>query len=198
MIEEFKLETGDIFATKGKGITGWASRKLVNPPTDRFHFGIIWKCLGDDDFLILESISKGLAVGLLSWYVGQDIKFYRVNCDEDLRFAAPDALVGWGRSRYDYWLIVKLVFGAIVALARILWKEHKVRKLRAEDLSSIYSWDSKLLCTEAAWVAYNSQGVNIIPYGVPPLPSSFRQAELESRLSEVRGIILIGKIWLLQ
>ncbi len=84
------LQIGDIFATKGGGITGWASRNLFTPYTDRFHHGILWKHLGGGDFIILESISKGIAVGRLSWYRGKNIEFYRVNVDEDLRFAAPD------------------------------------------------------------------------------------------------------------
>ena len=178
-MNNFKLEPGDIFATKGKGITGWASRNLLSPQTDRFHFGILWKYFGDD-FLILESISKGLAVGKLSWYQGADVEFYRVNCPEELRFAAPDSLIDWGRAKYDYWLIGKILFGAVAALARILWKEHRLRRVRAEELP--YGVNSALICTEAVDVAYDSVGVNIIPAGVIPIPSAFRAAELEGRL----------------
>ncbi|GAI89681.1 unnamed protein product, partial [marine sediment metagenome] len=29
------METGDIFATKGRGVVGWLSKKLFEPETDR-------------------------------------------------------------------------------------------------------------------------------------------------------------------
>jgi len=187
------LQVGDIFATKGRGIIGWVSRNLSSPRTDRFHYGILWKPLEGGDFIILESLSsKGISVGKLSWYKGSDVKYYRVDCDEDLRLAAPDGLVEWGRAKYDYWLIPKLLVGAVIAWVRILCKEHRLRKLKADDLSSIYSWDSRLLCTEATWVAYNSQGVNIISYGIPPLPSAFREAELEGRIHRVIPIVSLS------
>jgi len=177
------LQPGDIGATKGKGFLGWINRKLFSPTTDRFHFLIIWKPWGQGDFLILESISKGLAVGLLSWYKGKDIEFYRVNCDEDLRFAAPDGLVEWGRARYDYLLFIKLIAGVVVACVKILWKEHKLRKLRAEDLP--YGVNSSLICTEACDVAFDSCGVAVIPLGVIPIPSAFKTAELEGRMTRI-------------
>ena len=180
-----KLEPGDIGATRGRGILGYLHRNLFAPETDRFHHLLIWKPYKGGDWIILESISKGLSVGLLSWYKAQDIKFYRVDCPSELRRRAPLELIKWGRSRYDYLLIPKLVIGSILAWTKILWKEHRLRKLRAEDLCPFYSWDSRLLCTEAVWCGYNAVGVNIIPYGVPPLPSSFRQAELEGRLSKI-------------
>ncbi|TET42886.1 MAG: hypothetical protein E3J66_02805, partial [Dehalococcoidia bacterium] len=103
-----ELQTGDIFALKGHGLLGWLSRNLMEPVIGRYHFGIIlqkWQ----DDYLILESISKGLSIGRLSFYEGADIKFYRVDCDEDLREAAPYELTRWGRSLYDYLLVAKLV-----------------------------------------------------------------------------------------
>jgi len=183
-MREFKLQIGDIFATKGVGMTGWASRNLFAPKTDRFHHGILWKHLGQGDFIILESISKGLAVGKLSWYEGKNIEYYRVNCDEDLRFAAPGSLVEWGRAKYDYWLIVKLLFGAIAAWARILWKERRLRKLKAEDLP-FYNWNDALICTEAVVVGFASCGVNIVPPDVVPLPSAIKQAELDGRLTKI-------------
>lgn len=177
------MTVGDIFATKGSGILGWLSRHLIEPETDRFHFGIIWRYLPQNDFLILESISKGLALGKLSWYKDKSIEFYRVNCDEDLRFVAPDGLIDWGRARYDYWLFAKILFGSFVALAKILWREHRLRKLRAEDFP--YGKNSSLICTEAVDVAYASVGVNIIPEGVIPIPSAFRQAVSEDRLERI-------------
>lgn len=179
-----KLQSGDIFATRNDNVVGWLARMVFSPYTDRFHFGIVWQKAGND-WVVLESIGKGIAVGRLSFYRGKDMKFYRVNCPYGLRRMAGGALTRFGRSRYDYWLIFKILGGATIAFFRILFKECKVRKLKAEDLCPVYSWDSKLICTEAAWAAYSLQGVDIIPYGTPPLPSSFRQAELEDRIYEI-------------
>lgn len=177
------LQPGDVFATKGRGTTGWAVRRLLSPTMDRYHFGIIWKCLKGDDFLILESISKGLAVGKLSWYQSTDVEFYRVECPQELRIAAPGSLVDWGRAKYDYWLIGRILSGAAVALVRILLKEHRLRRLRAEDFP--YGKNSALICTEAVDVAYDAVGVNLIPEGILPLPNAFRQAELDGRMRKV-------------
>lgn len=179
-----ELQPGDIFATKGEGIIGWLSRRLMAPETDRSHYGLVW-LKRDNDHLILESISKGIAVGRLSFYEGEDIKFYRVNCPKNLRAAAPVELTKWGRSRYDYLLVAKLVVQGLWLVLKHLITEGKIRKIRAEELSPIYTWDSRLICTEAAWCGYNAVGVNIIPYGVPPMPSSFREAELQGRIYKI-------------
>lgn len=179
-MNSFKLEPGDIVAMKGNKIVVWLQNLFLKPETDRVHHFILWQYLGEDDFLILESIAKGLAIGKLSWYEGQDLQFFRVDCPQELRYAAPDGLIDWGRSRYDYLLIAKLFFGAFVALAKVLWKERRLRKLWPEDLP--YGGNSSLICTEGPDVAYDSVGVNVIPAGVAPIPTSFRAAELEGRL----------------
>lgn len=179
-----KLQLGDIFATRNDNILGRLSRRLFSPYTDRFHFGIVWQKAGGD-WIILESIGKGIAVGRLSFYKNQDVKFYRVDCPYGLRRKTGVALTRYGRRKYDYWLIVKVVLGSIVAFSRILLRELRVRRLRAEDLPSIFDWNNELVCTEAVWLAYNVCGVNIIPDGVLPLPSSFRQAELEGRIDRI-------------
>ncbi|MBA7558635.1 hypothetical protein ES708_00239 [subsurface metagenome] len=173
------LQSGDIFATKGHGLLGWLSRRLMEPETGRYHFGIIlqkWQ----EDYLILESMSKGLSVGRLSFYKGADIKFYRVNCPRDLRVAAPFELTRWGRSLYDYLLVAKLI---IQGLWLLLW--HR-RRIRPEELT--WSQDNALLCSEAVDIAYDAVGVNIIPIHVCPTPSAFRQAELDGRIEELKEV----------
>ena len=183
MSRQISLQPGDIFATEGKGPAGWAVRNLISPSTDRFHFGILWKKLPNNDFIILESIRKGLAVGKLSWYSDRDIVFYRVDCPWDLRSIAANGLVDYGRAMYDFMLIPKIVVGIIAALFEILTKERKIRKPTAEDFP--YGENSSLICTEAVDIAYDSVGVNIIPEGVIPLPNAFKQAELDGRISQI-------------
>ncbi len=178
------LQQGDIFANKGSGIAGWAIRNLITPRTNRFHFGIIWGKWLHDDYIILESISKkGMSVGLLSWQKDYDPEFYRVDCPKDLRTLAPGELINWGRAKYDHLLIAKLLLGSIRAFFKILVTERKIRRLRAEDFH--YGTDSSLICTEAVDIAYDSVGVNIIPIGIIPIPNSFKQAEIEGRMSKI-------------
>jgi len=174
-----ELQPGDIFATRGSGFFSWLSRNFMAPESDRFHYGIIlreWQ----GDYLILESISKGLSVGRLSFYKGADIKFYRVNCPLYLRKAAPLELTKWGRSRYDYLLLTKLI---VQGLWLLLW--HR-RRIRAEELT--WSQDNALVCTEAVDIAYDAVGVNIIPIHVCPTPSAFRQAEFDGRIIEIKEV----------
>ena len=178
-----ELQPGDIFATKGSGFLGWLSFSLMAPATDRFHYGIIlrkWRYEGIDDYLILESISKGLSVGRLAFYKGADIKFYRVDCPQGLRKAAPFELTRWGRSLYDYLLVAKLV---VQGLWLLLW--HR-RRIRSEELT--WSQDNALICSEAVDIAYDAVGVNIIPLHVCPTPSAFRQAEIDGRIVEIKEV----------
>lgn len=177
------LQPGDIFAIKGKGIAGWAVRNLISPSIDRFHFGILWKKLPHGDFIILESIHKGLAVGKLSWYSAVDIEFYRVDCPWDLRRIAANGLIDYGRSMYDFLLVFKIAVGSLLAFFKVLVKERKIRRLQAEDFP--YGQNSSLICTEAVDIAYDSVGVNIIPEGVVPLPNAFRQAELDGLITRI-------------
>ncbi|MBA7574745.1 hypothetical protein ES708_16560 [subsurface metagenome] len=174
-----KLQPGDIFATRGSGLLGWLSRRLMEPENDRYHYGIIlqkWQ----EDYLILESISKGLSIGRLSFYEGADIKFYRVDCPQGLRKAAPFELTRWGRSRYDYLLVAKLVAQGLWLL---LWLR---RRIRPEELT--WSQDNVLLCSEGVDIAYDAVGVNIIPLHVCPTPSAFKQAEFDGRIKELKEV----------
>lgn len=180
-----ELEPGDIFCTKGGGIVGWISRSLMAPPTDRFHYGLVWEKV-DGDYLILESISKGIAIGRLSFYEGGDIKFYRVDCPKELREQAPIELTTWGRSLYDYLLFLKFAFQGIALFIKQLFTEGRFRRIRAEELTWVHN--NSFLCTEAVDIAYDAVGVNIIPAETCPIPSAFKQAELDGRISEVKEL----------
>lgn len=177
-----KLESGDIGQVKGERLLSKLASKLTEPYTDRFHFFLIWKKIGDD-YLILESIGKGIAVGRLSFYEGQDVKIYRVNCPATLRHQAPNELTKYGRSKYDYFLIVKIITQGLWTIFRNFCEGEGIHPIRAEDLTWV--WDDAFVCTEAVAQAYNMVGVNIIPYGVCPMPSAFKQAELEGVIFEL-------------
>jgi len=176
------LQPGDIGAVQGRGFFGWLSRNLANPKTDRFHHFIVWGKM-DSDYLILESIaSKGLTMGKLSWYKDDDVIFYRVSCDQDLREMAPCGLIDYGRSRYDYLLIIKVLSWALRAWVKMLFRG-KLRKLSAEDFP--YKPNRALVCTEAVETAYLSVGVQVIDPGVLPLPSAFKESEIQGKIYRI-------------
>lgn len=181
------LAPGDIGAVKGTGIAGWLLRHLIAPKTDRLHYFIVWHKVnlsGIDDYLILESLpSKGVTVGLLSWYDGCDVEFYRVDCECKLRHEAPLGLIKYARSKYDFLLIEKLILDALKLWIKILLTERRFRRLYPEEFT--YSTDRSLICTEAVETAYLSVGVQIIDPGVVPLPSAFRAAELRGAIFKV-------------
>jgi len=177
-----EFESGDIFATRGTGIIGWLSRNLFSPRTDRFHFGLLWHKV-NNDWIILESIGRGISVGRLSFYKGKDIKYYRANCPYGMRRKICSALTKLGRSNYDYGLIVKIVLGSIWAFLKILFTEHKFRKLSVEDLP--YALNNAFICTELADVGHLAVGYPITNPENVPLPCAFEQARLEGRIREL-------------
>lgn len=182
-----RISPGSIVATRGRGLPGWLSRNLMEPETDRYHFLTVRDFvpeIGDYEFIestAIGAFAKGVRHGyLLAEYAGEEVEIYQVNCPEELRRLAPLELIRWGKSRYDFSLVFRLVASVPVVCLRILWREGRLRRLRAEDLP--YVSDDAFVCTEAVWVGYSAVGVNIIPPGVPPLPSEYRRAEHEGRM----------------
>jgi len=178
---KMKLESGDIGAVKGEGVLPKLNAELTEPYTDRFHFFLVWKKAGDD-WIILESIGKGIAVGRLSFYAGQDVKIYRVNCPAYYRHRAPLELTKWGRAKYDYILILKIFAQGIWAIFKNFLKGEGIHPIKASDIS--WKHNSTLVCTEAVDIAYLSVGVSLTG-GAVPLPSAFKQAELDGFMEEI-------------
>jgi len=181
-----KLEAGDIFATKASGLLGRLSSALMYPPTDRFHFGLISRKVkdmdGTEDYEILESTGKGITPGRLSFYGEQDIKVYRVNCPAYLRHQAPIELTKYGRSKYDYLLIIKIVIQGTWTIFRNWIMGEGFHPICADDLT--WSHDNALVCTEAVDIAYLSVGISLTG-GICPTPSAFKQAELDGLMEEI-------------
>lgn len=189
-----ELFPGDIFGIKGRGISGWACRHLITPPTDRFHFGVVGDYLPwDNDYVILESIGKGIAVGRLSFYKPEDVEIYRVVLGQtpeqrlgklrteefhEVRKRAAAELTRVGRARYDYILIAQIAFGALTLLLR-----GKLPPWRPDQFP--YGRDQKYICTEAIVAAWAGVGVNIVDTGTVPLPSAIIKAVNEGRLKRI-------------
>lgn len=178
---------GSIVGFLAPPIVRYLQPRVMQPATDRQHFLVIRGFIPEiGDFEFVESttfgfFTKGVRNGyLFADYGGSDVEIYEVDCPINLRKLAALELIKWGKSPYDYLFVLRTILGIPVAEAKILMKEHRPRRVRAEDLP--YVWDDSLACTEAAWVAYNMVAVNVIPAGVPALPCAYKQAELDGQM----------------
>jgi len=183
-----RLFPADIGAVKGKGPLLWLSSNLLKPKTDRIHFFLIGDYIPwDDDYVILESIAKGIAIGRLSFYKPEDIEIYRVNLASDpkmedlnrqLRRRVAAELTRVGRARYDYILYLQLIAGAIT-----LFFKGKLPPYDPADLP--YGRNKDYICTEAANFGWRAVGRPIIELGVVPTPSGYKKALLEKKIRRV-------------
>lgn len=156
--------------------------KLIKPQTPYVHHIMI----GDeipwaDDYVILESIGKGIAVGRLSFYHPAEIEIYRHNIPQwqELGKIAAAELTIAGRGKYDYKLIFDL---AMQAVGKILFKW----KLPPYDFREFeYKNDDAFICTEAAAEGWRLAGFPIIPLGVVPTPAAFQHAIDTGKLRRV-------------
>jgi len=188
------LYPADIGATRGSGPLLWFSQHLLEPKTDRIHFFVIGEYLSwDDDYVILESIGKGIAVGRLSFYRPEDVEVYRVVLGQtpeqrlgklgteefyEVRKRAAAELTRVGRARYDYILYAQLVLGAITLLFRgnlPPWKPEQIP----------YGRNKAYICTEAVRYGWRAVGHPIFPDDVAPTPSAFKQALQEGRIRKI-------------
>ncbi|KKN06205.1 hypothetical protein LCGC14_1079700 [marine sediment metagenome] len=183
-----RLYPADICATRGKGPLLWFSRNLLEPKTDRIHFFVIKQYLPwDNDYEILESINKGIAIGRLSFYKPEDVEIYRVNLGGDsrlrdvqilLRRQVAAELSKVGRARYDFFLYLQLALGGLSLLLR-----GKLPPWKPEQIP--YGRNKAYICTEAARYGWRARGHPIFKEGVAPTPSAFKQALQDNRLRKI-------------
>lgn len=175
--------SGDIIGVEGQGFVQGLSRNFIEPRTRLFHFLLIGRYIeAEDDYEILESIGKGVAIGRLSWYDGDRYEVLRVNeryCSP-LGLKAVDAASKFGRMPYDYALFLKF-FSDFV---RHSW-DHLKRgewppKMRPSDFRTIQN--AAFICTEFVVATWNLVGVRILNPGDAPVPAAFVQASRSGRL----------------
>lgn len=205
-----QLEPGDIFAVAGQGLIGKLCRNLMSPYTTRFHFGLVIGRLGDlckdlgmeipvenvlelldlphstteDDYIILESINKGIAPGYLSFYRGTDIKFYRPNRPVDRRRLAALAFIKYGRSSYGYLQVFKIMIQGFWLLFKHIVTEGTLRPIYPWELS----WSRNtgaLICTRGVDLSYDVAQASIIPDEFCPVPAAYKWAEIMEEVSEI-------------
>lgn len=189
---------GDIFGVPNRHILGKLNKAIFWPHTDLYHFGIIADYIQEEnDYVILESINKGIAVGRLSWYNGTGFRVFRINGPEAqaLGQRACQALTQYGRARYDFALFAKILFGCFEVwgrhLANVITGKSKIGgrqlyrwwEILQEELP--YARNSRFICTEAANEAWRIVGSPIIPDGIIKLPAGFIRALWKKRLIEV-------------
>ena len=162
------LQKGDIVGLIGKGLTGWANRNFVRPRTELFHWLLIGDYLpSEDDYTTLESVNKGVTVGLLSWYQGRAYSVFRLN-DADSEHKgriAYNRASKFGRHRYDWFMAAGLFF---------TWVRHGFRPLHVSQIP--YERDDRFLCTELIFEAYRLVGVILREKGHAPLPAEIKLA----------------------
>lgn len=181
-----ELYPADIGAVVGKGPLLWCSQNLLEPKTDRIHHLLIGDYLPwDDDYVILESIGKGIAVGRLSFYQPDDLEIYRVVLDNegspedlDLRSRVAAELTRVGRARYDWMLYIQLGAGALSLICRGEMPPYDPAQLP-------YGRNRAYICTEAANFGWRYHDHPIISKGVVPTPAGFKMALLEGRIRKV-------------
>jgi hypothetical protein len=174
---------GDIVGVKSNGFFHKLLNYFVYPKTDRHHFFIIGERIPwsePDDYVIYESIGKGIAVGRLSFYKDQDIEVYRVTAPnwKLLGRKAVFALTWYGRASYDFVIYAKLIAGVPLMLLR-----HGLPPWKPAMFP--YGRNSLFLCTEAAEIGYYDIGHYIIPKGTVPLPNAFKQAEYDGTIKRI-------------
>ena len=176
------IPAGACVATKKKGIPGWFLENFFSPRTDRVHHVLIRGYVPEiGDYEFIESIhiglfGKGIRHGyLFQEYEGMDVEIYTVNAiDPEAAKRAPLELIRFGKSPYDFFLIISVMAQIPWIILRNLIKERRLRRLWAEDFR--YKADTSFLCTEVYWHAYHLVGVDIVPSGVLPFPSAYKEA----------------------
>ena len=164
---------GDGVGVYGSGPLDWLSENAVTPHTKLFHFFVIGDYIEeDDDYVILESIGKGTAVGRLSWYAGKQYTVFRMN-DPDYvalgKLAAERASI-FGRRHYDYALYLKLFTWAAGYWTKELATGHfPPRAVRTDQIP--YKTDHDFICIELYFAIWNLVGRRIRAHGHAPMPA---------------------------
>ena len=170
-----QLKCGDIVGVKKRGIIGKLMKRAISPPTNLFHFFLIGDYLPwDDDYVILESIGKGIAVGRLSFYDPADLMIFRrlLPGEEEypgcIRQRAAAELTRVGRARYDWLLVLQTALAALGLLLR-----GKCPPWAPEQFP--YGRNKAYICTEAVVAAWRAVGYPVVPDNVMPLPAAIKR-----------------------
>lgn len=170
---------GDIVGVEGKGFLQSLSFKMIEPHTKLYHFFLVGDYVPEeDDYEILESIGKGVAIGRLSWYSDQVFDVFRINnaFAEQIGRRAYYAASKFGRRRYDYLVYVKFIGDWL----KFIIRNRRLGPLSTKDFS--YARNSNLICTELVFESYLLVGVRLVEEGEVPIPAAYINAYNDGRL----------------
>lgn len=164
---------GDGVGVVGSGPLDWLSENAITPKTKLFHFFVLGDYIEeDDDYVILESIGKGTAVGRLSWYSTKQYTVFRMN-DPDYvalgKLAAERASI-FGRRHYDYALYLKLFTWAAGYWLKEIATGHIPPRPARPDMIP-YKTDRDFICIELYFAIWNLVGRRIRAHGHAPVPA---------------------------
>jgi len=167
-----KYQPGDIVGVRGgKGPITWLSNHCVVPQTNLFHFFLIGDQVGDD-YEILESIGKGVAVGRLSWYKDREYTVFRVNHEKALSLGASVFRMAskFGRRQYDWKLYVKIFAWALGYWLKEIFTGH-IPPWPVYPTQIPYKADDDFICVELVFAAWKLADVRLRKHGHAPVPA---------------------------
>jgi len=172
-----ELKLADIVALQARGFQKPLTY-LTTPYTDKFHFLLLGQYVSeDDDWVIYEAlISKGMRVGRLSWYGGQNAQIFRATNESFGELIVHEATI-YGRSDYDHLLIFKLIGDAVG-----FWWKYGPRKVPYYVLRD--RPNSGLLCTEVITKSYEKYW-RLVAEGIAASPSAIINAYYSGLIREV-------------
>ena len=178
-----ELQPGDIIGVKGSKYNPiyWISEHCTYPHSKYYHFLMIGELRGSNR-TIYESIGKGVAIGFLDFYKGEDMIVYRIFAEDSASIGKQvvNRIPQYGRASYDFLLPVKLIAGALKVWSCQLLHLHLPTALRPASLA--YAKNSRYICTELAVQPFADIGHPIVPPGVVPIPASIKEAQLRGRI----------------
>jgi len=170
-------QQGDIVGVKSKGIIPWISKNAIVPSTDLFHFFLIGDRIGND-YEILESIGKGVAVGRLSFYKDREYVVFRVNHEASIFLGerAFEMASKFGRYQYDWKLYGKIFAWALGYWLKEIFTGH-IPPRPVYPTSIPYKTDKDFICIELVFEAWKEAGFKIRESGHAPVPAEIILAQ---------------------
>ncbi len=168
------LFPGDIVVSSGRGWLSWLLRMALKSPCSHTFLIMRWEpSIGE--YSIIESIGKGVTIGLLSFYRNQRIAVLRPEIPAAAGHLVVASAIRLGRARYDYRLIPRIALTLLLSRLRQLlpesWKEFL-------DWIRVPYWkNNRFICSELVVEAYARAGFHILPPGHIPLPSHIADSD---------------------
>lgn len=183
-----ELNPGYICAVS-QGILGKLENALVVPRTELDHFFMLYHYdFLADDWIIIESIAKGVSIGWLSWYTKlTPVHIYRPNdrdSDNICLLAATNA-IAYGRRYYDFPTMARVAY---ITLHEIFKQLMKGKRPWVSYTCYPAVKDNAVICTELVAQSFRKAGYNVFnPYCLAN-PPNFISCLVEGIVEEV-GVI---------